>query len=115
MAFALTPQPPIAEWLADLDASLEQSKGFFAGHPVASICRPCSLEPRTRSTQLLASLEERNIRVLGIEGLDPAATTPGLPPVLRGGRNTQEVELSPEAAPVAAAPAPRRNRNSRRF
>ena len=35
MAFVLTPQPPIVDWLADLDASLEHSKGFFGGHPVA--------------------------------------------------------------------------------
>jgi septum site-determining protein MinC len=56
-------------------------------------------------TQLLASLEERNIRILGIEGLDPAATAPGLPPILRGGRNTQSVELLPDVEPVAAAPA----------
>ena len=32
--FVIMPRPPIVEWLADLDASLEQSKGFFAGHPI---------------------------------------------------------------------------------
>ena len=35
MSFVITPQSPIADWLADLDASLERSKGFFAGHPIA--------------------------------------------------------------------------------
>jgi len=34
-AFAITPQTPIVDWLADLDASLARSNGFFAGHPVA--------------------------------------------------------------------------------
>ena len=34
MAFAFTPRAPFVDWLADLDANLERSKGFFAGHPV---------------------------------------------------------------------------------
>jgi septum site-determining protein MinC len=56
-------------------------------------------------TQLLASLEERHIRILGIEGLDPAAAAPGLPPILRGGRDTPSVTLLPDVEPIAAAPA----------
>src|SRR6476661_5826284 len=35
MAFAITPQPPIVDWLSELDASLERSEGFFAGQHVA--------------------------------------------------------------------------------
>ena len=42
--------------------------------------------------QLVANLEERNIRVLGIEGIDPAKWQAGLPPVLRGGRATRTAE-----------------------
>src|SRR6202162_5551909 len=102
--FVIMPRPPIVEWLADLDASLEQSKGFFAGYPIVVDLSAVTLSV-TAITQLLASLEERNIRILGIEGLDPAATAPGLPPILRGGRNTQSVELLPDVEPVAAAPA----------
>ena len=102
--FVIMPRPPIVEWLADLDASLEQSKGFFAGHPIVVDLSAVTLSANA-ITQLLASLEERNIRILGIEGLDPAATAPGLPPILRGGRNTQSVELLPDVEPVAAAPA----------
>ena len=33
MAFALAPEPPIAEWLAELDRWLRGSPGFFAGRP----------------------------------------------------------------------------------
>jgi septum site-determining protein MinC len=102
--FVIMPRPPIVEWLADLDASLEQSKGFFAGYPIVVDLSAVTLSTNAIA-QLLASLEERNIRILGIEGLDPAATAPGLPPILRGGRNTQSVELLPDVEPVAAAPA----------
>jgi len=34
MAFALTPEPPIADWLEELDAWLRGSSGFFVGRPV---------------------------------------------------------------------------------
>jgi septum site-determining protein MinC len=104
--FVIMPRPPIVEWLADLDASLEQSKGFFAGYPIVVDLSAVTLSANA-ITQLLASLEERNIRILGLEGLDPAVTAPGLPPILRGGRNTQSVELLPDVEPIAAQAAPK--------
>jgi len=92
LAFVLTPQPPIVDWLTDLDASLERSKGFFAGHAVALDLSAVQLSP-AGITHLIASLEERSVRVLGIEGIDPAAIDGKLPPLLRGGRGTQSFEL----------------------
>ena len=35
VAFAIAPQPPIMDWLSELDANLERSEGFFAGQHVA--------------------------------------------------------------------------------
>ena len=32
-AFAIAPQPPLPDWLADLDVTLERSKGFFLRTP----------------------------------------------------------------------------------
>lgn len=104
MAFAFAPQPPIADWLADLDATLERSKGFFAGHPVALDLSAASLTP-SEIVELVASLAERGIRVLGIEGIEPNEAMPGLPPVLRSGRGAQEIEI-PEPASASPAPAP---------
>jgi len=101
--FVIMPRPPIVEWLADLDASLEQSKGFFAGYPIVVDLSAVTLSANA-ITQLLVSLEERHIRILGIEGLDPAAAAAGLPPILRG-RDTPSVTLLPDVEPVAAAPA----------
>jgi septum site-determining protein MinC len=108
MAFAFAPQPPIANWLADLDATLERSKGFFAGHPVALDLSGAGLTA-PEIVQLVASLAERGIRVLGIEGIEPRDATAELPPLLRSGRGTQEIEIpepaSAEPATAEAAPA----------
>ena len=79
MAFAITPQPPIVDWLCDLDASVGRSESFFAGQHVALDLSAVNLSSNAIG-QLVANLEERNIRVLGIEGVDPAKWQPGLPP-----------------------------------
>ena len=34
LAFVLAPEPPIPEWLTELDAWIGRSTGFFAGRPV---------------------------------------------------------------------------------
>jgi len=101
MAFAIAPQPPIVDWLSDLDASLERSEAFFAGQHVALDLSAVNLSPSAIG-QLVTNLEERNIRVLGIEGIDPAKWQAGLPPVLRGGRAARTAE--PSAAITAADP-----------
>jgi septum site-determining protein MinC len=106
MAFVLSPQPPIVDWLADLDASLERSKGFFAGHPVALDLAGVQLSPSAIG-HLISNLEERNIRVLGIEGYEAADGERGLPPVLRGGRGNQSFEI-PKAGAPAVEPAPQK-------
>jgi septum site-determining protein MinC len=103
MAFVFTPRAPIAEWLMDLDATLERSRSFFAGHAVALDLSAVRLSPNG-ITHLIASLAERNVRVLGIEGIEPTDAA-GLPPLLRGGRGMQDFDLpEPDPAP-AAAPA----------
>ena len=113
MAFAITPRPPIMDWLADLDTGLERSQEFFAGHPVALDLSGVNLSP-SAIAQLVANLEERHIHILGIEGIDPAKWQPGLPPVLRGGRGARGLEMpgvdvsgvvAPAAPAAGAAPA----------
>lgn len=106
MAFAITPRPPIVDWLSDLDSSLQRSEAFFAGQHVALDLSAVNLSPSAIG-QLVANLEERNIRVLGIEGIDPAKWQAGLPPVLRGGRGTRTSE-PPGSIAAAPAPAPAR-------
>lgn len=101
MAFAITPQPPIVDWLSELDASLEHSEGFFAGQHVALDLQAVNLSASAIG-HLVANLEERNIRVLGIEGVDQARWQPGLPPVLRGDRALRTSEPHQCATPAAS-------------
>jgi septum site-determining protein MinC len=108
MAFVFAPQPPIVEWLADLDANLAKSDGFFANHAVALDLSAVQLSP-SAIAHLVANLAERNIRILGIERLkdaDGAALPPGLPPILRNGRGTQSFEFPKSGAAAAAAETP---------
>ena len=108
MAFVFAPQPPIIEWLADLDANLARSDGFFANHAVALDLSAVQLSP-SAIAHLVANLAERNIRILGIEGLkdaDGAALPPGLPPILRNGRGTQSFEFPKSGAAAAAVEPP---------
>src|SRR6516165_2731461 len=105
LAFAIAPQPPIMDWLSELDANLERSEGFFAGQHVALDLAAVNLSSSAIG-HLVANLEERNIRVLGVEGIDPAKWQPGLPPVLRSDRvlrTSEPIQLIAPAAPTPEA------------
>ena len=93
MAFVLAPVPPVADWLADLDASIECSKGVFARHPVALDMSAVNLNP-AEIAHLIVNLRDRNIRVLGIEGLVTDGEEEELPPILRHGLDGQAFQLS---------------------
>ncbi len=117
-AFALAPEPPVAEWLAELDKWTRNSPGFFAGKPVILDLAAVTLS-ETAIAHLVDQLAERGIRIMGLEGVDQAALGPKVPPVLLGGRAGGE-ERAPEPpppedrgaatleAPPEAAAAPRR-------
>jgi septum site-determining protein MinC len=105
MAFVLSPQPPIVDWLADLDASLERCRGFFGDHPVALDLSAVHLSA-TAIAHLIDNLAERNIRVLGIEGMESGDGEARLPPILRGGRGSQSFELPERASPAAPKEPP---------
>ena len=88
MAFLFMPELPLENWLADLDSGLERSPGFFVGRPVVLDLSALQMSSAEIAT-LIGSLQERDIRIMGLEGVDPAVTGPDLPPLLRGGRATQ--------------------------
>lgn len=105
MAYVLTPEAPVFEWLIELDTWLARSPGFFAGRPVVLDLASVQLSS-AGITHLITSLEERHIRVMGLEGVDPSYLTPKLPPLLTGGREAQVAE--PTAAAPAVPPEPER-------
>jgi septum site-determining protein MinC len=107
LAFALTPEPPVADWLAELDKWTRNSPGFFAGKPVILDLAALKLSEQGIA-HLIDQLTERGIRIMALEGVDAATVGPKLPPVLLGGRPGGEERPPPRAPEVpdaAAAPS----------
>ena len=105
LAFALAPEPPIAEWLAELDLWLRGSPGFFAGRPAVLDLAAVTLTSSAMA-HLVSELGERGIRIMGLEGVAPEKVGPGLPPLLTAGRPAPggATEPAPGDAQVAKAP-----------
>jgi septum site-determining protein MinC len=95
VAFVFSPVVPVAGWLSDLDATLAGSPGFFVGKPVVLDLSALDLSPLA-ITHLIKSIEARSIRVLGLEGVEPARLSIGMPPLLTGGRQCAVQEAEPE-------------------
>ncbi len=110
LAFALAPELPVVEWLAQLDVWMRNSVGFFVGRPV--ILDLTSVELSGAAIEYLVSeLETRDIRIMGIEGAEPDKLGPKMPPVLKGGR---PAAIDGSRASVSREPpqAPRREGTS---
>ena len=110
LAFALTPELPLIEWLAQLDVWMRNSVGFFVGRPV--ILDLTSVELSGAAIEhLVSELETRDIRIMGIEGAEPGKLGPKMPPVLKGGR---PAAVDGSRASVSCEPlqAPRREGTS---
>jgi septum site-determining protein MinC len=88
VAFVFSPAAPIVGWLELLDTTLARSPGFFVGKPVVLDLSALDLSPSAIS-HLVRSIEAREIRILGIEGVDAERLTPQLPPLVTGGRTLQ--------------------------
>ena len=101
VAFVFSPVVPVAGWLEEVDATLARSPGFFVGKPVVLDLSALELSS-SGITHLVSSLEQRNIRVLGLEGVDENHVTTSMPPLLTGGRNTMLVETAPKETREAA-------------
>ena len=102
LAFVLTPEPPIYAWLANLDEWSSQFAGYFAGKPVVLDVSAVTLS-NGAIVQLVNELQRRNIRIMGLEGIEQSELGPELPPVLKGGRAVTVAE-PPEAAPPDPQP-----------
>ncbi|MCI0466235.1 MAG: septum site-determining protein MinC [Beijerinckiaceae bacterium] len=105
-ATVLAPEPPLADWLAGLDAWLERSPGFFFGRPV--VLDVAALQPGKQGlADLLQGLTERNIKVMGIEGAEPSWLDFAMPPLLLSGRQASSNSgENPPGAGEPSAPAP---------
>jgi septum site-determining protein MinC len=97
VAFVFVPTVPIQDWLQEIDATIARSPGFFAGRPVVIDLSSVDLS-QSGINHLLVSLGDRNIRVLGIEGVEEARLTPAMPPLLSGGRSCVVEPSAPKKA-----------------
>lgn len=108
MAFALAPEGDIADWLLELDNWIRNSAGFFVGRPVVLDLASVALD-REAIVQLVAELERRDIRIMGLEGVEALQLGPGLPPLLKGGRPASDDVLDtppPRKLPFVPLPDP---------
>jgi septum site-determining protein MinC len=103
MAFALTPEPPIADWLGELDAWLRGSNGFFAGRPVVLDLSAVTLTS-SATAHLISELGTRGIRIMGVEGIAAEKLGPSLPPLLSGGRSAPVEAISSRSQPASRPP-----------
>ena len=104
VAFVFTPEIPVVGWLEEIDATLARSPGFFVGKPVVLDLSALDLS-RAAITHLVGNLEERNIRVLGIEGVEPEKLTTSMPPLLTGGRSCVITRTESRTVPAEKADA----------
>jgi septum site-determining protein MinC len=86
VAFVFSPVVPIQSWLEEIDATLARSPNYFVGKPVVLDLSAVDLS-KAAITHLVRSIEQRNIRVLGFEGVDAAHLDASMPPLLTGGRH----------------------------
>jgi septum site-determining protein MinC len=107
VAFALTPAPPIAEWLEELDGWLRGSTGFFSGRPVVLDLAAVTLTP-SAIAHLISELGARGIRIMGLEGVAAEKVGPNLPPLMSGGRPApvEPTASKPQPAEPASQPEP---------
>jgi septum site-determining protein MinC len=106
LAFTLTPEPPVFDWLAKLDKWMRVFPGFFVRKGIVLDLAVVKLS-ESAIAHLIAQLAERGIRVMGLEGVDPAALGSQLPPVLHGpcsGGEDKAPNDPTEAGPREASP-----------
>jgi septum site-determining protein MinC len=106
LAFALAPEPPVADWLAELDKWIRKSPGFFVGRPTVLDLAGVKLSD-SAIAHLVAQLAEREIRILGLENVEGIQLGPSLPPLLKGGRPAATETVAEESGDdtVPAPPA----------
>lgn len=105
LAVVLSPEAPVDQWLERLDDLAARSAGFFLARPVVLDVADLAVD-KAGLKALLAALTERNVGIMGIEGVRPSMIEPGMPPALKGGKPASDVEVEPVAAgPIEAEEA----------
>ncbi len=104
IAFVLSPEAPLIEWLAKLDRWTKNSSDFFVSRPAVLDLSALKLGPAGLS-HLLNQLAERKIRIIGLEGADASELGPSVPPLLTGGRPSARQDPGEAPGDVTASAA----------
>ena len=105
VALVLMPEWPIDDWLAALAAQVQRAPTFFEGRPVI-VDLSALTDHGGELEALVAELEKRDIRIIGVEGAPPGWTDSeswGRPPIATNGRADRFIEVvedEPETPPV---------------
>jgi len=103
MAVVLAPEPPLVDWVADIEQRIKGAGAFLVGSPVVLDLSAVKLS-QSAIAHLVAELDHRGVRVMGLENADPAMAGAGLPPLVRPSRGTAttiDAVDTPKAAPKA--------------
>ena len=98
------------DWLAEIDAWLAGSEGFFTGRPVVLDLSAVKLT-NSGIAHLISELGRRDIRIMGIEGVAAGEIDPNLPPLVTGGRPAQVETSQTRAHPAPSVAEPERERD----
>jgi len=110
LALIVAPELPLEDWFAALDQQMQRSSGFFGGRPVI-VNFSAALGGEEGPEAILDALDERELRLVGVEGIDPAllaGTRWERMPMLGPGREVRAESWGERPAPehAHAAPAP---------
>jgi septum site-determining protein MinC len=111
LAVVLSPELPFDAWILKLDDLATRSAGFFLERPVVLDITDLKIDKKQLKA-LLTDLAERNVRIMGLEGVRPSLIEAGMPPAMKGGRPAADVEVpdrqaartSVEHEPAASEP-----------
>lgn len=104
MALVVTPSFPMGDWFAGLDRELARAPGFFASRPVVvDLAEAVAEDGPANVAILLEGLEARRLRLVGVEGVEPALLF-GTPWArLAVGLAGRDLAPQPEPEPAAEA------------
>ena len=111
MALIISPELPLENWFETLDRQMQRSAGFFTDRPVIANLSAV-LEAGEGPEAILDALDERSLRIIGIEGNDPAllaGTRWERLPKLNQSRDTARPDRPvtiPDNPPPTSAPIP---------
>jgi septum site-determining protein MinC len=101
-ALVIKPETPLSAWLAEIDTLRARSPGFFAHKSVVMDISGLSLT-RQSFLDLLDELSSREVRILGVEGADPACIDGRIPFLSRGEYGNSEEGAAPSTATTAVS------------